>query len=131
MHGEWRLATVALVLLAALALIGAAGFLPHSTDAGRPENSGNSSAKIATVVIRGFKFRPATLTVRAGETVEWKNEDIVPHTATADAEVAHKAIFDSGTIGTGEAWRYVARKKRTYNYTCSYHPNMTGKLIVQ
>jgi plastocyanin len=63
--------------------------------------------------------------------VEWKNEDIVPHTATADAEVAHKAIFDSGTIGTGEAWRYVARKKRTYNYTCSYHPNMTGKLIVQ
>jgi hypothetical protein len=30
--------------------------------------------------------------------------------------VAHKAIFDSGTIGTGEAWRYVARKKGTYNY---------------
>jgi hypothetical protein len=45
--------------------------------------------------------------------------------------VAHKAIVDSGTIGAGEAWRYVARKKRTYNYTCSYHPNMTDKLIVQ
>ena len=56
---------------------------------------------------------------------------MVPHTATAAAEVARKAIFDSGTIGTGEAWRYVARKKRTYNYTCSYHPKMTSKWIVQ
>lgn len=84
-----------------------------------------------TVVIRGFKFKPETVTVRAGETVEWKNEDIVPHTATADAEVAQKPVFDSGTIDTGAAWRYVARKKGTYNYTCAYHPNMTGKLIVQ
>ena len=82
-------------------------------------------------MIRWFKFRPTTLTVREGETVEWKNEDIVPHTVTADAEVAHKPVCDSGTIATGEARRYVARKKGTYNYTCDYHPNMTGKLIVQ
>ena len=56
-----------------------------------------------------------------GEVVEWKNEDIVPHTAAADTGVAHKPIFDSGTINTGAAWRYVPRKKGTYNYTCSYH----------
>ena len=130
MHVKWRLALTTLVLLAALALIGAVEFLPH-TSAGRPANLGNNSAKIATVVIHGFKFRPAIVTVRAGEIVEWKNEDIVPHTVTADAEVAHKPVFDSGTIGTGAAWRYVAQKKGTYNYTCDYHPNMTGKLIVQ
>ena len=130
MHVKWTLASATLVLLAALALIGALELLTH-TNAGRPANLGNNPAKTATVVIRGFKFEPATVTVRVGETVEWKNEGIVPHTATADAEVAHKPVFDSGTIDTGAAWRYVARKKGTYNYTCAYHPNMTGKLIVQ
>jgi len=130
MHVKWTLASATLVLLAVLALIAAAEFLPHGS-AGRSTNSGNSPAKTATVVIRGFKFEPATVTVRAGETVDWKNEDIVPHTATADAEVGDKPIFDSGTIDTGAVWRYVARKKGTYNYTCAYHPNMTGKLIVQ
>jgi plastocyanin len=89
------------------------------------------STKTHTVLIKGFAFVPQTLEVMPGDTVIWKNEDIVPHTATADAEVAHKPVFDSGTIGTGAAWRYVAQKKGTYNYTCVYHPNMTGKLIVQ
>lgn len=129
MHGKWSLASVMLVLLAALALIGATGFLSQRS-AGRPANSGHSSAKIATVVIRWFKFEPATVTVHAGDTVEWKNDDFVPHTATADSE-AQKPAFDSGTIDTGAAWRYVAQKKGTYNYSCTFHHNMKGKLIVQ
>jgi plastocyanin len=116
-----------LVLLAPLALIGATGFLSQMS-AGRPANSGHSSAKIATVVIRWFKFEPATVTVHVGETVEWKNDEIVPHTVTANGE---KPAFDSGSINPGSTWRYVARKKGTYNYTCVYHPNMIGKLIVQ
>jgi len=69
------------------------------------------------------------VTVHAGETVEWKNDDIVPHTATADGQ-DQKPAFDSGTIHTGAAWRYVAQKKGTYNYICTLHPNMKGKLIV-
>jgi len=109
-----------LVLLAALALVAASGFLPHAS-AGRPA---------VTVLIRHFKFEPATVTVHAGDTVEWKNGDFVPHTATADGE-AQKPAFDSGTIDTGAAWRYVARKKGTYNYSRTFHPNMKGKLIVQ
>jgi len=127
MHGKWRLALTTLVPLAALALIGAVEFLPHRS-ASRSTNSGNSPAKIATVVIHGFKFEPATVTVHAGETVEWKNDGIVPHTVTADGE---RPAFDSGSINPGSTWRYVARTKGTYNYTCAYHPNMIGKLIVQ
>jgi plastocyanin len=85
---------------------------------------------VVTVVIRNFKFEPATVTVHVGDTVEWKNDGIVPHTATADGG-AQKPAFDSGTIRKGAAWRYVARKKGTYHYTCTFHPNMKGKLIVQ
>ena len=35
-------------------------------------------------MIREFKFEPATVTVHIGDTVEWKNDDIVPHSATAE-----------------------------------------------
>jgi len=116
-----------LVLLAVLALMSTAGFPPHAS-AGPPANSQSASTKTVTVVIRGFKFHPETVTVNQGDTVEWKNEDIVPHTAT---EGVAKPVFDSGTIQVGAMWRYVARNKGTYDYTCTLHPNMEGKLIVQ
>ena len=129
MHRNASLAFTTLVLLAALALIAAAGF-PSLASASRSKNSGSAQPQVVTIVIRGFKFEPATVTVHAGDTVEWKNDDIVPHTATADGE-AQKPAFDSGTIQTGAAWRYVARNKGTYNYICTLHPNMRGELIVQ
>src|SRR5215510_9050879 len=128
MHCKPSLASTTLVMLAVLALIAAAGFPSHAS-AGRPTNSG-SAPKTVTAVIRDFKFEPATLTVDLGDTVEWKNDDIVPHTATADGG-GQKPAFDSGTIQAGAAWRYVARNKGRYNYTCTLHPNMEGKLIVQ
>ena len=38
--------------------------------------------------------------------------------------------FDSGRIAVGASWKYVAVKKETFAYECSFHPNMQGKLIV-
>lgn len=129
MHRKPNLASAILVLLAALALIAAAGFPSHAS-ARRPANSESTAPNVVTVVIRGFKFEPPAVTVHVGDTVEWKNDDIVAHTVTADGG-AEKPSFDSGTIRTGTAWRYVARNKATYNYTCTLHPNMKGELIVQ
>jgi plastocyanin len=128
MHRKPNLASATPVLLATLAVIAAAGFRWHAS-AGRPAHSGSAPPKVVAVLIREFKFEPATVTVHVGDTVEWKNGDLVPHTATADGE-AQKPAFDSGTIQTGAAWRYVAREKGTHNYTCTLHPNMKGKLTV-
>src|SRR5215469_14236831 len=121
-------ASATLVLLATFALIAATAFLSHA--GAEPANSTSTPPKVVSVVIREFKFEPATVTVHEGDTVEWKNNDIVPHTATAD-EGAQKPVFDSGTIHKGAAWRFDARKKGTYNYICRLHPNMKGQLIVQ
>ena len=90
----------------------------------------NASPQVVTVTIRDFKFEPATVTVHEGDTVEWKNEDSALHTATADGQ-AEKPTFDSGSISKGATWRYVAGTKGTYNYTCTFHPQMKGQLIVQ
>ena len=124
-----NLVSVTLALLGTLALMAAAGFPSHAS-AGWPANSGSAQPKVVTVEIRAFKFEPATVNVQVGDIVEWKNDDIVPHTATEGGE-GQKPVFDSRTIQTGAAWRYVAQIKGTYNYTCTLHPNMHGKLIVQ
>jgi plastocyanin len=78
-------------------------------------------------VIKGSVFQPAALTVNSGDTVEWKNNDIVPHTATS----TDTSRFDSGRIEVGGSWKYVANKKGTFDYECSFHPNMQGQLVVK
>lgn len=123
------LTSATLVILAALALNTAAGSQSHAS-AGGPPKSGSASPNTVTVVINNFKFAPASVTVHAGDTVVWKNEGFVPHTATANGG-SQKPAFDSGAIASGGEWRYVARNRGTYNYTCTFHPNMEGKLIVQ
>src|SRR5262249_61305255 len=96
----------------------------------QPQHSGNAPSSTITVIIRDFTFNPTTVTVHTGDTVVWKNEDSVPHTATADTD-AQKPAFDSGAIQKGAAWQFIAGNKGTYKYTCTFHPNMEGTSIVQ
>ena len=86
---------------------------------------GKPAAKTYTVLIKGFAFVPAQLEVEVGDTVIWKNLDIVPHTATA------RKVFDSKAIDAGKSWSYVANKKGTHPYICLYHPTMAGQLSVK
>lgn len=79
-----------------------------------------------TVALRGMRNVPATLVVKTGDTVVWKNEDVVPHTATDRGK-----RFDSGNIEPGGSWSYVARSKGTYSYYCAYHPETKGRLVVR
>jgi plastocyanin len=85
-----------------------------------------AKSRTHTIALRGMKNIPATLVVRAGDTVVWKNEDVVPHTATDRGK-----SFDSGSIEPGGSWSYVANRKGTYFYYCAYHPNTKGKLVVR
>ena len=129
MHPKSKLALATFVLSVPLALIAATGCRSDASARGQA-NSDSAAPKVVTVMIREFTFEPEILTVNEGDTVEWRNDDAVPHTATADGE-ADKPLFDSGNIQTGAAWRYAVQKKGTYDYICTLHPNMKGKLIVQ
>src|SRR3954463_4559514 len=74
--------------------------------------------------MKGMGFQPAELTVHAGETVEWKNEDIFAHTVTADDR-----SFDSGLIQPGGSWKMTVKNAGTVDYHCRPHPNMVAKLV--
>jgi len=80
---------------------------------------------VHTVLIQGFHFQPDTLTIPVGDTVEWKNADIVAHTVTADDQTFHSPL-----IQPNHSWKMVATKPGAHSYFCSPHPNMKGKLVI-
>jgi plastocyanin len=82
-------------------------------------------AETHVVTIEGMKFEPAVVTVRSGDKVVWRNRDLVPHTATA----ARK--FDSGEIGAGKSWSWIAPAPGRYEYVCTYHPGMKGAIVLE
>jgi plastocyanin len=84
-----------------------------------------ANAETHTVTIEGMKFQPAVITVKRGDTVVWRNLDIVPHTATA------KGLFDSGAITNGKSWSHVVTKAGRHDYDCTYHPGMKAAVVVQ
>jgi plastocyanin len=80
-----------------------------------------------TVVIDGMQNQPESLTVVVGDSVVWENHDPFTHTVTSTVAGA----FDSKSIAPGESWRFVARTKGTFPYTCTFHPIMKGTLRVE
>jgi plastocyanin len=82
------------------------------------------------VTISTSAFSPTPLTIAIGTTVTWKNTDSMNHTATADNSSAFK--FDTGDIAAGATSGGVTfTQAGTFEYTCTYHPSMHGKITVQ
>jgi plastocyanin len=87
--------------------------------------SGGGAAQMkVTVDIKSFKFVADNVHVAAGGTVTWTNSDAQNHTATGAGE------FDTGTIKPGESKTVTFAKKGTFKYACSFHPFMTGTVVV-
>jgi plastocyanin len=97
------------------------GAAPGATPATSPE----SGASAPAVEIKGFAFNPATITVPVGTTVTWTNQDAAPHTATADDK-----SFDTGRLDQGQSGSVTFDMPGTYTYTCTFHPNMKGTVVV-
>jgi plastocyanin len=115
---------IALVLgaVGAASLIAAA--LPELTAAGAAAVT--AAASPATVEIDNFAFAPAALTVTAGTTVTWKNEDDSPH------RIGDKnGTFKSAALDTDDSFSHTFAAPGEYPYICTIHPYMVGKIIVK
>jgi plastocyanin len=82
------------------------------------------ASAVTQISMRNLQFRPVTLDLRPGDVVEWRNDDLVPHTATS-------ASFNSGTIVAGQSWRHTFTNVGTFSYVCFFHPQMKGVVIVK
>lgn len=85
-----------------------------------------------TVTLKSFAFSPATLTVPAGTTVTFKNEDPTEHTVTngKDGKAAAGAKFDE-KLPTGQSVTVTFDTPGTYDVTCTIHSSMNMTVTVQ
>ncbi len=92
--------------------------------------TGSGSSADVTITIVGMQgsqsFSPNPGSVTAGQTVSWKNMDVITHTATADG-----GAFDTGAIGPGTTSAPIKMPNAgSFSYHCAIHPTMVGTLPV-
>lgn len=73
------------------------------------------------VMIQNYAYSPASLSVRAGETVTWTNHDEAKHDVVGSG-------FRSPLLAKGESWSYTFPTAGSYSYYCSLHPDMRAKV---
>jgi nitrite reductase (NO-forming) len=101
------------------------------------------SSNSTVVMILNYAYNPAQITVTAGTTVTWVNQDPVGHTVTegnADSpKPSSQRVFDSshGTAGanvivipSGQSWSFTFTTSGEYDYYCIPHPYMRGHVSV-
>lgn len=113
-----NLATMAFVaaLLGGAAGAGLAAALPSSA----------AEQAAVAVAIDNFTFNPQRITVKAGTTVTWTNNDDIPH-----AVAASDRSFKSKVLDAGDSYAFTFVTPGNYQYFCSLHPHMTGTIVVE
>jgi plastocyanin len=82
-----------------------------------------ASAATIEVTIEKLEFRPAVIKARPGDTILWRNKDVMDHTATS------RGSFDV-VIPAGKTGSTVVKGNGVVDYVCRYHPNMKGRMEV-
>ena len=122
---SWALATIVALALAAC-LAGAATARNATAWAATSPSAAAAPADTVTVSIQLFAFDPPVVTVPVGTTVRWVNRDRIQH----DVFGVMGATFRSPILSQGQAFEYTFPAPGTYDYICSIHPNMTGRVVV-
>ncbi|MFN5514948.1 MAG: plastocyanin [Cyanobacteriota bacterium] len=78
-----------------------------------------------------LQFDPATVTIKAGDTVQWVNNKLSPHNVVVEGSdtLSHKALLFS----PGESFESTFTEPGEYTYYCEPHrgAGMVGKVVVE
>jgi plastocyanin len=104
---------------------------PQESAAAVPEVSPVVQAAVAPasarITIQAVKYSPETIEIKKGETVEWDNKDLTPHTVTSQSG----GELNSGSIEEDTSWSHTFSQTGTFPYYCTYHPEMKGRIVVK
>jgi plastocyanin len=116
-----------LVLSLAVALALGGGVALAQSGSPSPAVAPAPAASPTSIVhVKNFAFVPDKVTINAGQTVRFVQDDETPHTVTA----ADKS-FDSGNLDKGKSWTHTFDKAGTFAYFCVYHTFMKGTIVVR
>jgi plastocyanin len=90
-----------------------------------PGAASNVPAHTDLVQITNFAFAPAVITVAAGATVTWTNEDTTQHDVFAPP-----VGLQSPVLNQNDSYAHTFSSPGTYTYICSIHPFMHGTVVV-
>jgi plastocyanin len=103
-------------------------------------STGTSTSSISTVSIvsgsslpsNGEFYVPETVETTVGSMINWKNDDFGPHTVTSgDMTTGKTGVFDSNIMQKGSTFSFLFDKVGEYDYFCTLHPFMTGRISVK
>jgi plastocyanin len=131
-----RVLTRAAVVIALTLSVAACGSSQSTTSASPAKSSASSAATASSsaaapaasghIVISGYAFHPAAVTVTPGTRLTFTNHDQTAHTATSTGNG-----FDTGTIAPGASRTVVLKQAGTYSYFCQFHAFMRATVIVK
>lgn len=132
---------VSFAALAAVPLVAVAcGSSGGSTGAKSPGSTTKPPAVANQIQMKLVAYRPADLTIKAGDSVTWKQTDPGFHTATSGTVEQGAAgvtpmpdgKFDSGQLATGKTFAHQFTEPGTYQFYCEIHPaTMHGTITVK
>ena len=130
-----KIISLVLTAFAASSLFGAAlGTTGNYSDIAQAAASGAtvSMAKGSQSADNPEFYVPAETTVKAGETVTWKNDDTAIHTATSGKDATPDGKFDTSLVSPGQSSKPIAMPNEPgqYPYFCTLHPWMTGMITI-
>ena len=89
------------------------------------QQTSNIEVKPNEIIIDNFAFNPLELTISSGTTITWKNNHNVNHI------IVSQNLFESKTLKKGDEFAFTFNTPGEYNYYCSIHPSMRGRIIVK
>ena len=117
-------------LMPLLALLALAVCVAASAGAGLRAGARDSvpvAAVSHSVQMANFAFAPQTLTIAAGDSVTWTNQDEAPHTVTT---TSGPRSISSPMLSKGQSLTYTFAVPGTYSYYCTVHPDMRAQIVV-
>ena len=94
---------------------------------GNDKTSDGEVTSAPAVKILNFQFEPKSLTVKAGTTVTWTNEDTAVHSIKDTSSLATPVSPD---LGKSDTFTITYGQPGSYSYICGIHQYMTGTVAV-
>jgi plastocyanin len=128
--GVW----ITVIIIAIVIVGGYFLFLSPGTTTNTSSTNNNTNTNVPSptapqkaITILDFTFIPTVVTIDKGTTVTWTNQDTVAHTVTSDSGTE----LASDSLAKGQSYSHTFNTPGTYDYHCSTHLGMKGRIIVQ
>jgi plastocyanin len=134
-----------LIIGVASVIISAGALAGCSTHAETPKAVPTTSTSALTgpvINLSSLMFHPTTITVKAGDTITWRNDEAITHTVTSGRFVGvdkttglrssqePDGTFNAKLAGKGKTFSFTFTKPGTYSYYCDIHQGMNATIKV-